>query len=145
MKLQGKLTQNELFASEQAEHHKMPRILIVVADERIARVFKKLHDHLELIGEAFPTHGHHKLGTHQKPSHNDAMNFSHDLSSWLEEEAKADSFDHLVLVAAPKTLGALRPRLHKSIQDRITAEISKELTKMNKKELEEELKEIVWF
>lgn len=166
MKLQGKITQIASTDTQPSGHHKIPRVWIVVADQRIARIFKKSNSHLELIGEALPTHrqrakgmpddsmgrvtslhayAHHKLTPTQEPGRQDAMNFAYDLSAWLEEAVQSDLFDRLILVAAPRTLGDIRPRLHKTVQDRVIAEINKELTKMNERQLFEELKEIVWF
>ena len=166
MKLQGKITQTTSINAKPSGHHKIPRVWIVVADQRVARIFKKSNSHLELIGEALPTHrqrakgmsddsmgrvtslhasAHHKLIPPQEPGRQDEMNFAHDLSAWLEEAVQSDLFDRLILAAAPRTLGDLRPRLHKTVQDRVIAEINKELTKMNERQLFEELKEIVWF
>ena len=162
MRMTGTIPEN----LESPHHHKAPRIWIVVADQRIARIFQKTgSNRLELIGEAFPTKtqrvkgkpdnsmgrvisfggAHHKLEPHAKPGRHDAENFAHDLSLWLENAVREDLFDRLVLVAAPKTLGDLRQRLSKSVQSRITAEVNKELTKFSEKALQEELKEIVWF
>lgn len=166
MKIKEKIAQKNLSGPERLNHHKVPRVWIVVADKRIARIFKKSNSHLELICEALPTHRqrakgmpdnsmgrvtslhgsqHHKLTPHMQPGRSDAIHFAQDLSSWLEEAARADSFDRLVLIAAPRTLGDIRPYLHKSVQDRIVAEVNKELTKMNERQLEEELKDIIWF
>jgi protein required for attachment to host cells len=166
MKIKGKITSKDVSGAELLNHHKVPRVWIVVADQRIARIFKKTNSHLELIGEALPikkhrakgmhddsmgrvtslhASAHHKLIPPQEPGRQDAMNFAHDLSAWLEEAVQSDLFDRLVLVAAPRTLGDLRPRLHKTVQDRVIAEVNKELTKMNENQLFEELKEIVWF
>lgn len=146
MKLQGKITKERLYKVSEG-HHKTPRVLIVVADERVARIFKKTDNHLECIGEALPTHGtgHHKLKPHQKLTQNEAKNFTRDLCEWLEDAVKNDSFDRMILAADPKTLGAIRPRLHQSVHDRVAAEINKDLTKMNEVALQEELKKIVWF
>jgi hypothetical protein len=54
MKLEGKITQIASIDTQPSGHHKIPRIWIVVADQRIARIFKKSDSHLELIGEALP-------------------------------------------------------------------------------------------
>ena len=146
MKLQGKITKEPLFKVTEG-HHKTPRVLIVVADERVARIFKKTDAHLECVGEALPTHGssHHKLKPHQKSTHNETKNFTRDLCTWLEDAVKSDSFDRVILAADHKTLGAIRPRLHQSVHDRIAAEINKDLTKRNAVALQEELRKIVWF
>ncbi|QUS35458.1 host attachment family protein [Falsirhodobacter algicola] len=56
--------------------------------------------------------------------------FAHDLAQTLYKLAHAGRFDRLILVAAPQTLGAIRPELHKEVQDRIVGEIAKSLTSM---------------
>ncbi|WP_128253976.1 host attachment family protein [Falsirhodobacter deserti] len=56
--------------------------------------------------------------------------FAQDLAQILYKQAHKGKFDRLVLVAAPQTLGAIRPELHKEVQDRIVAEIPKSLTSM---------------
>ncbi len=166
MKFKNKIVEETLKVQSPAAHHKVPRIWIVVADQRIARIFRKNGDGLELIGEALPTKTErkkgmpdnsmgrvislggsprHKLTPHLEPGRHDAQIFAHDLSVWLENAVRNDLFDRLVLVAAPKTLGDLRQRLSKSVQSRVTAEVNKELTKFSEKALQEELKEIVWF
>lgn len=146
--------------------HRPPHIWVIVADKRIARIFCKYGQKLELIGEASPTkterkngmpddsmgrvisHGgtvRHKLEPHEMPGHHDAILFAHDLSVWLENAAKNGLYDRLVLIAAPKTLGYLRERLGQAVQSRIIAEVNKDLTKLNEKALQKQLKEIVWF
>ena len=166
MKIKGKMTSGNTSGPERISHHKVARVWIVVADKRIARIFRKSNSHLELIGEALPTnrqrakgipdnsmgrvtslHGsqHHKLTPHMQPGRSDAVHFAQDLSSWLEEAVQKDSFDRLVLIAAPKTLGDIRSCLHKTVHNRIIAEVNKELTQINEKQLEEELKNIILF
>lgn len=163
MKITGKIADNTLI--DPSPRHLTPRIWIVVADQRTARIFRNVGQDLESIGEAFPTQiqrkiglsdnsmgriisfggAHHKLAPHAQPVGVDAINFAHDLSLWLENAAHNGLFDRLILVAAPKTLGNLRKMLGKSVLARITAEVNKELTKLSEKNLQEELKEIVWF
>lgn len=165
MKIRGKIAEGPLKDEHNASHHKIARIWIIVADQRIARIFRRTGKDLELIGEASPARtqrqkgipnssmgrvvsfsgARHKLEPSAEPGKRDAVNFAHKLSLWLEYAVQNDLFDRLVLIAAPKTLGDLRQHLSKAVQVRITAEVSKELTKLNEKELLEELKELVWF
>jgi protein required for attachment to host cells len=69
----------------------------------------------------------------------------HELSDWLDKAVQEDAFDQLVLVAPPQTLGELRKVLKPSVHARILAELNKDLTKMNKLALQEELTKTVWF
>lgn len=56
--------------------------------------------------------------------------FANDLADRLYKLSHAGTFDRLVLVAPPQTLGAIRPALHKEVQAKIVAEIPKSLTSM---------------
>lgn len=54
--------------------------------------------------------------------------FAAHIAGWLNERALRNALDPVVVVAAPGTLGALRPHLHKTAKDRIVAEIGKDMT-----------------
>lgn len=54
--------------------------------------------------------------------------FAADAAETINRAALAGGFDQLIVVAAPRTLGALRPHLHKEAAARIVAEIPKDLT-----------------
>lgn len=54
--------------------------------------------------------------------------FAKDLADRLYKRAHAGRFDHLVIVAPPKTLGDLRGELHAEVRSRVLAEIGKDLT-----------------
>ena len=54
--------------------------------------------------------------------------FLRDVVRMLEQGAQGGEYDRLVLCAAPRALGELRGLLPKPVQDRITAELPKDLT-----------------
>jgi protein required for attachment to host cells len=54
--------------------------------------------------------------------------FADEIASRLYKLAHAGEFDDIVLVAPPLVLGAMRKKLHKEVQDKVTAEIPKTLT-----------------
>ena len=54
--------------------------------------------------------------------------FADDLADILYKQAHKGAFDRIVLVAPPATLGELRSKLHKEVQDKVVAEIDKTLT-----------------
>ena len=56
--------------------------------------------------------------------------FAQDLAERLYKLSQKGRFDRLVIVAAPQTLGVLRPELHKEVQAKIVQEIPKSLTSM---------------
>jgi protein required for attachment to host cells len=62
--------------------------------------------------------------------------FAKDLADRLQRWALAGRYDALVLIADPRTLGVLRPDLHKAVQERLVAELDKDLTKMPVDEIE---------
>lgn len=54
--------------------------------------------------------------------------FAKDLADRLRGWGLQRRFDHLVLVAAPATLGQLRPELHNEVRSRLVGELAKDLT-----------------
>jgi len=55
--------------------------------------------------------------------------FAAHLAERLRKDALAGAFDALVLVADPRTLGNLRPKLHEQVKKRLIAEIPKDVTR----------------
>lgn len=62
------------------------------------------------------------------PRDTDEATFAKQLSHWLLEQAQKKAYAQLVLIADPKTLGQMRPQLHKEVTDRIVHESPKTLT-----------------
>ena len=54
--------------------------------------------------------------------------FAAGTAEMLNKQALANKFDHLVVIAAPKTLGELRKHWHKALEAKLVAEIAKDLT-----------------
>lgn len=54
--------------------------------------------------------------------------FAEELADILYRMVHRGSFERIVLVAPPRTLGALRPHLHKEVQSRVVAEVDKDMT-----------------
>ena len=171
MKMSGKIA-NDGFEAVSGDHfvtrhHKIPRIWVVLADRHIMRVFMKPDGKLEQIAEAHPggegigmkaaghdggkiassanMHIRHRLESGKTPDEKEEIKFVRDMAVWLDQAVEANSFDRLILAASPKMLGDLRKTLSDSVQSRIVAQIDKDLTKMQEKDLLEELQEIVWF
>ena len=63
--------------------------------------------------------------------------FAKDIAHRLYGHAHKGRFSELVLVAAPHVLGDLRKELHKEVQDKVVAEVAKDLTKHPVHEIEE--------
>jgi protein required for attachment to host cells len=54
--------------------------------------------------------------------------FAADAADLLKRRALANDFEALIVVAPPKTLGELRKHYHKEVSQRLTGELSKDLT-----------------
>jgi protein required for attachment to host cells len=61
--------------------------------------------------------------------------FAHEMAKLLDDARTRNAFQHLVLVAPPKTLGELRAKLDKHTQALIAGEIGKDLTRSPIEEL----------
>ena len=62
--------------------------------------------------------------------------FAADTAAMLEERALRNEFEALVVVAPPKTLGELRKHYHKAVEQRIVAEVPKDLVNVPVAEIE---------
>ncbi len=146
---------------------KTARIWVLTADNHLARIYKKVNNRMELIGEAEPekslveseinnkTMGrmvsaagstvHHKFEPHMNETRQEELTFAREVSNFLERVKTADAFDRLVIVASPKMLGNLRSNLSKLVKSLIIAEVDKDLTKLNDREFEKAIEKIVWF
>lgn len=54
--------------------------------------------------------------------------FAADLADMLYKRAHRGRYDHLVIVAPPRTLGELRDKMHSEVRSRVVGEIPKDLT-----------------
>lgn len=72
--------------------------------------------------------GRHAMEPRTDPKTVEEEKFLRDVARILERGAQDGDYDRLVLCAAPRALGELRHLLPKAVQDRITAELPKDLT-----------------
>ena len=54
--------------------------------------------------------------------------FAAEAAAMLKKRALANDFEHLVIVAPPRTLGELRKHYHKEVESRLAGELAKDLT-----------------
>jgi protein required for attachment to host cells len=54
--------------------------------------------------------------------------FAAETAEMLKKRAMAGEYDHLIVVAPPKTLGELRKHYHHEVTKRLTGELAKDLT-----------------
>jgi protein required for attachment to host cells len=67
--------------------------------------------------------------------------FADDLADILYKRAHANDFSRIVICAAPATLGELRSKLHKTVSEKVVAEIDKDLSNHPVDEIETQLAE----
>ncbi len=70
----------------------------------------------------------HRMAPHNTPDKEEAA-FAQDLAERLSQALADGKFDDLVLTAAPKMLGLLRPLLDAQVQASVVAELPKDLVK----------------
>jgi protein required for attachment to host cells len=63
------------------------------------------------------------------------------VSDWLNSEVLAHRIEHLVIVAAPRTLGEMRRRYSKAMQTALVGELHKDLVGRNGRDILEALKQ----
>ena len=149
-----------VFANENHVHagHVMPRIWILVADRKEARIFRKTKDGIEQIGYAMPEHppgdgktrtgssgAGNSLNSYGKQDHHYDREFVKSLSRWLEEAADEKAFDRIAIIAAPIFLSEIRSVFSSRLQERVIAEVNKELTGMCQKDIEAHLEKMAWY
>lgn len=66
--------------------------------------------------------------------------FAADLAGILYRMAHRGAYDRIVIVAPPRTLGALRSHLHKEVSAKVVAEIDKDITNHPIRKIEAHLK-----
>jgi protein required for attachment to host cells len=154
MKISGKMSDKEtaelVKKADVVNTHKIPRIWVVIADAHTAKIYKRDTHGIEMIAGMQPTFQHSadkadKSEPYTHDTHSPAMEFAFEIGLWLEEALKSNSYDRLVLVAAPRMLGDLRKTMSTNVHSHIVAEVNKDLTKMPERELQDELEKIVWF
>lgn len=132
--------------------HKIPTgSWVVVADGTQARFFLNVgkHDTLHLKQEELikpemvdaqgqgPS-GHRPIESSQEQT--DEATFTKLLAHRLNAAALIQAYDHLFLIADPKTMGEIRPQLHSETSKRLTGELTKTLTNSTLEEIEKILK-----
>lgn len=141
----------------------MPNTWVLVADSARARVFEFAYDASELREVASFTNpegriaqrelrhdrlprvnesagrARHAIEPHTSLKQKSMDQFAHFLGKELEQAHATHSYERLVLVAAPRFLGALHGALGDSLQKCVAAEISRNLTLMSPAKIRERL------
>jgi protein required for attachment to host cells len=133
--------------------HKIPTgTWVIVADGTQARLFHNIgkQDALQLKQDDFikpdtvdDEQGQGPSGHRSpeaSPEQADEATFAKQLMHRLNAAALKQEFEHLFLIADPKTMGEIRPQLHTETSKRITGELTKTLTNSTLEDIEKILK-----
>jgi protein required for attachment to host cells len=142
-----------------------PTIWVLVADAACARLFRLEQPELtmtpaldrEMIGTNLPSReiasdrpgrtfdragrGRHAKEPSTDPARHARESFARDVARLLEDERKRQSFEQLIVVAAPRFLGDLRATMSEQLRAAVTAEIAKDLSRLPPHELREHLRQ----
>lgn len=121
---------------------------IVVADGHSARTFRNTGDggsvSLKQIDTLTPKHlsddspsGSQPIES--SPKQAEEATFAKQLARYINKRALDNTFDHLVLIADPHTLGEMRPQLHKETVAKLVGELGKTLTNASQDDIAKSL------
>ena len=137
----------------------MSNILVVAADTTCARIFKAttskgpleekevlVHPENRLSekdlisdrkGSTFSSHGSSRssYSKHTNTKDQGTKEFIKEINDYLMKLETNNEFKQLIIIAAPKLLGALKKQLNSGLQKRITYELNKNIAKLNADEI----------
>lgn len=80
-------------------------------------------------GSAFASNGSGRSSYEETDFHQlEEDRFAADTAELLKKRALRNEYEHLIVVAPPRTLGELRKHYHKEVEKRLSGEIAKDLT-----------------
>lgn len=96
-------------------------------------------------GRTFESAGvtRHAIDPHHDPHRELKREFSETLAAMLDQHLAEKSYDRLILVAPPVTLGDLRAALSERVRALVSAELGKDLTKTPSAELPGHLADVL--
>ena len=118
-------------------------------DTRRELVAADLHHHTHELGTERPgraresgTSAHHAVQPRQDLHRADKQNFVHEVAAVLNAASKRGEFDCLILVAPAHALADFRQALDATTQQKITAQLQKDLTPVPNANLAEHLADV---
>ena len=88
-------------------------------------------------GRAFSSVGNARSSYQETDFHQlEEERFAAETAEFLKKGALGNDYESLIIVAPPRTLGALRKHYHKEVEKRIAGEIAKDLTGHPVREIE---------
>jgi protein required for attachment to host cells len=122
--------------------------LIAVPDFEMSADLPRSHD----LGTDRPARTHESVGKTRhaiEPRNDPHRQLKHEFAARVAERldaaAAARSFDRLLIAAPPAMLGDLRQALHKQTQDRIAAEVPKDLVRTADRDLRPHFADVIAF
>jgi len=139
---------------------------VLIADGSRARLFVREPDSSlspaldqELIGTNLPSReiasdrpgrtfdsggqGRHAKEPPTDPARHAQSEFAREIANLLDDKRKTHAFDRIVVVAPPRFLGELRSMMPQQLQDLVTAEVAKDLTKSPTHVLKDQLTDLL--
>ena len=95
-----------------------------------------------LGGDRSASHG---VQPKSDPHRHEEEMFAREIAIALEKARKDDAFDQLIVVAPPRILGVLRSVFTKPLQERIKAELNKDLTSVSIHDLPKHLSDLIRY
>ena len=87
--------------------------------------------------------GRHAMVPPSDPHRQEKREFAARLAALLESEREKNSFERLIIIAPPKTLGDLRQHFSPSLKAMIIEEIARDVSMFNLHELQSRLPEMI--
>lgn len=86
---------------------------------------------------------HHQDDIGRQNGSTDLNELAHSAAAaeWLNQKAIADDFQHLAIIADPKTLGEMRRHYHTELENRLVGEVDKTLTRAPLDQIEKAISE----
>jgi len=86
-----------------------------------------------LPAPAIDSHNHSGTGHHSRPGNHAGTLVAEDAHAiaavnWLNDQVLAHKLEHLILIAAPRTLGEMRRHYHKQLEQVLMGELAKDLS-----------------
>ncbi len=96
-------------------------------------------------GRSFSSHGHGRsaIDARSDPHRELKTKFAHELPDVLAKGLEQKSYDRLIMVASPVTLGDLRTAISEQVRALVIGEVAQDLTKIPNGEVADHLKNVL--
>lgn len=121
-------------------------IISAIDHELIAPRLKNSQIAADRPGRTFESGGkiRHAKEPPTLPARQASIELAGEVAILLEAELKAGSFEHLIIVAPPRSIGDLRGAMSEQLKSVVTTEIGKDLSKLSVSELSTRLHDVIF-